>query len=71
MNGNWHLVAQQAQDRHEEMIREAARERAAAAMAGPSLRERVARALARRGHEATPSLVATTTRASSLSSVGR
>ena len=52
MNGNWHLVAQQAQDRYEEMIREAARERAAAVVAGPSLRARVARALARRGHEA-------------------
>ncbi len=70
MNGNWHLVAQQAQDRQEAMIREAARERAAAAVAGSSLRERVARALARRGHQSAPGPVGTTLRARPASGAG-
>jgi hypothetical protein len=69
MNGNWHLVAQQAQDRHEEMLRAAARERATAAVAGPSLREWVARALARRDHEV--GSAPTTMPARSLAGAGR
>ncbi len=71
---NFHMVGQLAQDRQEELIREAARERAAAAVAGPSLRARVARALARHGHEAAgPAAgpVSTTGAARSLAGAGR
>ena len=71
---NFHMVGQLAQDRHEELIREATRERAAGAMAGPSLRARVARALARRGHDAaSPAAgpVSTTGAAGSLAGAGR
>ncbi len=69
MNGNWHLVAQLAQDRHVELLRAAARERAAAAVAGPSLRARVARALARRDHQG--GSAPTTMPARSLAGAGR
>ena len=74
MIGNFHMVGQLAQDRHEELIREAARERVAAAVVRPSLRERVARALARRGRGTSPELAAgpasTTVAARSLSGAG-
>ncbi len=46
------LVTELVRERHEARGREAAREQAAAAVAGPSLGARVARALTRRGHEA-------------------
>ena len=74
MIGNFHMVGQLARDRHEEMIREAVRERAAAAVAGPSLRARVARVLARRGSGTAPSLASgsasTTLSARPLSGAG-
>ncbi len=69
MIGNFHMVPRLALDRHEELIREAARERAATAVAGPSLRARVARALARGGTSAGPT--PTTMPAPSLSGAGR
>ncbi len=75
MIGNFHLVGQLARERHEEMIREALQSRATAAVARPSLRERVARVLARRGPGAAPDLAAgsasTALRARPLSSAGR
>ena len=53
MYGNWHLAAQVARDRQDELVHAAARERMVAAVAGPSLRERLARALTRRDNGAT------------------
>ena len=70
MIGNFHLVGQLARERHEEMIREAAQARATAAVAGPSLGARVARAFARRGHAAAPGPVGTTLRARPASGAG-
>jgi len=70
MYENWLVAAQRARERHDELLHEAARERAAAAVAGPSLRARVARALTRRGHRAAPGPVGTTLRARPASGVG-
>ncbi len=70
MYTNWHLVAQQVQDRHDEIIHEVRQARAATVVAEPSLRARVARALARRGHQSAPGPVGTTLRARPASGAG-
>lgn len=64
------LAAQRARERHDELLHEAARERAAAAVAGPSLRARVALALTRRGRGTAPGPVGTTLQARPASGAG-
>jgi hypothetical protein len=72
--GNFHLVGQLARERHEELICEAEQARPIAAVAGPSLRTRVARSPGRPGDSATPGAAAgaasTTLRARPLSGAG-